>query len=391
MTDEIQKQVHEALNEIKQTVETKTKDVVTEEKFNKLKTEVLNLTEKAQTSERENIAIKAALQASGVSDNKDGLSDQEKKYQELAEAFIRKGEGEHEIKAMGAYSSQDGGITVPKIMLGKIVKRIFETSPVRAVASVATITSDSAEFYIDDDEKSANWVSEAESRTETDTAKLNKKTIAVHEQYAEPRVTQRLLDDSSFNIESWVADKVADKFARTENTAFVKGDGAGKPRGFLTYSAGSSTYNIGQIQQVNLGASTALTGAGLIKLQKELKGTYDGGASWMMKRSTYGDLLQLMYTDNKFNALTAGGINGAPFLLLGKPVNLADDIPAVVANALSVVYGNFAEAYQIIDRQGVNLIRDPYTAKPFVKFYFTKRVGGDVMNTEAIKIGKIAS
>lgn len=391
MSDEIQKQVYEALNEIKQTVETKTKDVVTEEKFNKLKTEVLDLTEKAQATERENIAIKAALQASGVGGNKDGLSDQEKKHQELAEAFIRKGEGEHEIKAMGSYSSQDGGITVPKIMLGKIVKRIFETSPVRAVASVATITSDSAEFYIDGDESAANWVSEAGSRTETDTAKLNKKTIAVHEQYAEPRITQRLLDDSSFNIEAWVADKVADKFSRTENTAFVNGNGAGKPRGFLTYAAGTSTYNIGQIQQVNLGAATALTGAGLIRLQKELKGAYDSSASWMMRRSTYGDLLQLMYTDNKFNALTAGGINGTPFLLLGKPVNLADDMPSVAGNALAVAYGNFAEAYQIIDRQGVNLIRDPYTAKPFVKFYFTKRVGGDVMNPEAIKIGKIAS
>ena len=172
---------------------------------------------------------------------------------------------------------------------------------------------------------------------------------------------------------------------------FVNGTGTGQPRGFLTYDAGSSTYDRSQIEQVNLGAAAALTGNGLIELQNSLKEPYQTGAAFMMKRSAYGELLKLMYTDNKFNALTPSSVNGAELSLLGSRVILADDMPAVAANALSVAYGNFAQAYQIVDRLGISLIRDAITLKGFVKFYFTKRVGGDVLNTEALKIGKIAS
>lgn len=399
MSDDIQKNIQDALYEIKQTVEEKTKDVVTEEKFSKLSQEVLNLHEEAQKASQEAVALKAALQAGGVSDNKSGLSDHDKKSQELTERFIRTGEGEaelksfmlDEVKAMGAYSAADGGVTVPKVMSSKIIQRIFETSPVRAVASVEAVSSDSIDFYIDDNEAATGWVSETGTRSETNNPQLGKKTIAVHEQYAKPKATQRIIDDSIFNIESWLANKVADKMARTENTAFINGTGAGQPRGLLTYTAGSGTYNREQIEQVNMGAAAALTGNGLIDVQNSLKEEYQGQASWMMKRSTYGALLQLMYTDNKFDALTPSGVNGTPYLLLGRPIALADDVPAVAANALSVIYGNFSVAYQIVDRQGINLLRDPYSEKPFVQFYFTKRVGADVLNTEAVKIGKVAA
>lgn len=394
MSDDIKK-VHDALGEIKSMVDEKTKDVVTEEKFKKVSDDLVSLQEKAQAAERETLALKAAFQQAGVKEDKNGLSDIEKKEQEVLEAFVRKGDeagfAELEQKDMGSYSSADGGYLVPRAMSATIIKRVFETSPVRAVASVQSISTDSVDFLIDDNELDQGWVSETATRSVTSTPELGKKTIAVHEQYAQPQVTQRLLDDAAFSIETWLADKVSDKFARTENTAFVSGNGSGQPRGFLDYDAGSATYNREQIEQVNLGAAAALTGNGLIELQNSLKDPYQSGAVFMMKRSGYGELLKLMYTDNKFDALTPSAGNGAELMLLGKRIILADDMPAVAANALSVAYGNFAVGYQIVDRLGISLLRDPYTAKPYVKFYFTKRVGGDVLNTEAIKIGKIAA
>lgn len=399
MSDDIQKNIKDVLYEIKQTVEEKTKDIITEEKFNKLSETVLTLQDDLQKSHQESLALKAALQAGGVNDNKSGLSDTEKKQRDLFEGFMRKGLNEQElktlmadeIKAMGAYSSADGGITIPKVMGAKIIQRIYETSPVRTVASIQNIGSDSIEFFIDDDEAATGWVSETGTRSETDTPEIGKKTIAVHELYAKPKATQRIIDDSIFNIEAWIAEKVSDKIARTENTAFINGSGVGQPRGLLTYTAGSSTYSRTAIEQVNMGAAAALTGNGLIDVQNSLKTPYRTRASWMMNRSTYGSLLKLMYTDNKFDALTPSGINGSPYLLLGQPIALADDMPVVAANALAILYGDFSTAYQIIDRQGINLLRDPYSEKPFIQFYFTKRVGADVLNTEAVKIGKVAA
>lgn len=394
MSDDIKK-VQEALNDIKSTVELKTKDVVSEEKFNRLAEDLTKLQEKSQSAERETLALKAALQQAGVKEDKNGLSDIEKKEQEVLESFVRKGDesgfAELEQKEMGSYSGADGGYLVPRAMSATIIKRVFETSPVRSIASVQSISADSVEFLIDDNELDQGWVSETEARTTTSTPQLGKKVIAVHEQYAKPQVTQRLLDDAAFSIDTWLADKVSDKFARTENTAFVSGNGVNKPRGFLDYPAGSSTYNRNQIEQVNLGAAAALTGNGLIELQNSLKDPYQAGAAFMMKRSAYGELLKLMYTDNKFDALTPSSVNGGELSLLGKRIILADDMPDVAANALSVAYGNFAVGYQIVDRLGVSLTRDPYSNKPYVEFYFTKRVGGDVINTEAIKIGKIAA
>lgn len=390
MSEQDTSKIFEAINEVKNIVNDRTKDIVTDEKFDKVVKDLTDIQERLQKSEQEAVALKVAMQTAGVKEDKSGLSETEKKHQEIVEQYIRKGDNELELKTLGVYAGQDGGYTVPKAMSAKIIQRIYETSPIRSVASVITISTDSIEHLIDTGEFSQGWVSETGTRSETNTSTFGKKTVAVHEQYAEPRSTQKLLDDSVFNIEGWIAQKVSDKFARMENTAFVSGNGVDKPRGLLTYTH-SASYNIDRIEQVNLGSASALTSNGLIDLQNSLLEPFQGNAKWLMNRTTYGALLKLIRSDNKFNEFLGLPNASGMATLLGKQIVLATDMPVIAGDALSLVYADFTEAYQIVDRQGINLIRDQYTAKPYVKFYFTKRVGGDVLNTQAIKIGKIAS
>lgn len=401
----VQKDFKEAMTHLKSMVEDKTKDialasdVVKKDEFEKVSKSFVDAGEKLQKQEQEIAALKAAMQhlKQGEVNNTDSI---EKEHKDAFLSFVKKGDSkaletllEEKSTIMGAFSGEAGGYTIPTIMSAQIIKRVFETSPIRSIASVDTISSDAVEYLLDDEEPAASWAGETASRnTATDSADFGRRKIAVHDQYATAKITQRLLDDSAFNLESWVAEKTSSKFARAENTAFVTGaQGSDRPRGFTTYTAGSATYNRSQIEQIDCGASGALTGTGLIELQGGLKSEYDAGAVWVMKRSTYTDLLQLMYTDNKFDALNRSSVQGERLRLLDKPVILADDMPAVANDALCVAYGDFNIAYKIVDRLGISLIRDPYTATPYVLFKFNKRVGGDVLNTEAIKIGKTPS
>lgn len=390
MSEQDTSKIFEAINEVKNIVNDRTKDVVTDEKFDKVVRDLTDLQENFQKSQQEALALKVAMQTAGVKEDKSGLSDTEKKHQEVIEHFIRKGDNEMELKTLGVYAGQDGGYTVPKALSAKIIQRIYETSPIRSIASVETISTDSMEFLIDTGEFSQGWTSETGTRSETNTSNFGKKTIATKEQYAKPKATQQLLEDSVFNIEGWISQKASEKFARMENTAFVSGNGADKPRGLLTYTH-SADYNIDRIEQVNMGSSSALTSNGLIDVQNALLEPYQVNAKWLMNRTTYGALLKLIRSDNKFNEFLGIPNGSALPTLLGKQIILATDIPVVASNALSIIYADFSQAYQILDRQGITLLRDPYSAKPYVEFYFRKRVGGDVLNTQAIKIGKVAS
>ena len=381
--------IFKAIEEVKGIVNDRTKDIVTDEKFQKVTTDLIDMQERLQKSEQEALALKASLQYAGVSENKSGLSDAEKKHCDLIEGFIRKGE-DIELKTLGTYSGADGGYTVPKAISAKIIQRIYETSPIRTVASVETISTGSIEYNIDTGEFDQGWVSETKARPETNTSQFGKKTIKVFEQYAKPKATQSVLDDSAYNIEGWISQKVSDKFGRIENTAFLTGNGSAKPRGILTYDHGVD-YALDTIQQVALGAASSLTSDGLIDLQNTLFEAYQTNAKWLMNRTTYGALLKLIRSDNKFNEFLGMPNEAGMATLLGKQIVLANDIPIIASNALSIVYGDFSQAYTIVDRAGISLLRDPYSSKPFVEFYFTKRVGGDVLNTQAVKIGKVAT
>jgi HK97 family phage major capsid protein len=268
------------------------------------------------------------------------------------------------------------------------VKKIFETSDIRRVASVQTIGTDALEGIFDLNEASFGWVGETASRPATATPQIGKWRIPVHEMYAMPIVSQKLLDDASFNPEQWLADKLADKFARAENDAFVNNTTNVKPRGFLTYAAGTTLP--GTVEQVNSGSASTVTGDGLMNLVFALKTAYRQRAQFGMHRLTVAEIRKLKDSQNRY--LWDPGVNGLTQQnVLGYAINEFNDMPVPAANALAIVFADWKEFYQVVDRVGVRVLRDPYTNKPYVQFYATKRTGGDVVNFEAGKIQKFST
>lgn len=293
--------------------------------------------------------------------------------------YLRRDDKPIEAKALSVGSDPDGGYLVPTATSARIISKVYETSPLRQLATVETIGTDKLEIAVDDDEASAGWVGETEARPETSTPRIGIQVIPVHEIYAKPKSTQQMLEDASINVESWLATKVSDKFARTEATAFISGDGIKKPRGLLTYPSGSGR---GFISRVASGHATTITADALINTTFALKDFYLAGASWLMKRSTVGAVCLLK--DGQGQYLWRPGLEaGRPSVLLGYEVRQADDMPAVAAGTLPIAFGNFRSAYTVVDRLGISTLRDPYSAKPFVEFYSRRRVGGDVVNFEA--------
>lgn len=327
--------------------------------------------------------------ATGTDEKKEILA----KYQEAQSLFIRKGveipaelkQKLVEMKAMSVDSDEDGGFLVTPQMSSEIVQKIFESSPMRALSSVQTISTDSLEILQDLDEVGSGWVGETQTRPTTSTPKLDKISIPVHELYAQPAATQKFLDDAGVNVESWLAGKVSEKFSRDEATGFISGNGVAKPRGILSYANGTG---INQIEQMETASASVIVGDDLVDLSYKLKGDYKNGSSWLCKRTTIATFRKLKDSEGRY--LWEPGLNGATqSTLLGFPINEAEDMPAVAASALAVAFGNFKAGYQIVDRIGIRVLRDPYTAKPYVLFYTTKRVGGGVKNFEAIKLLKV--
>ena len=312
-------------------------------------------------------------------------------YSKAFRNYLRKGmEGGLEMlqtKALSVGSDPDGGYLVTPHMSSKIVQSIFETSPMRQLASVETISSDALELIDDHDQAAAGWTAETGAITETATPTLAKRNIPTHELYAQPKATQKLVDDSAIDIESWLSGKIADIFSRKENTAFISGVGVGQPRGILTYASGTSW---GQIQQVTSGSSGAVTADAIINLFYALKDAYSKRANFLMNRTVVQSIRLLKQATTNQYMWQPGLAAGAPDTLMGVPVHMAADMPVAAANSLSIAVGDFQAAYQIVDRKGISILRDPFTEKPFVKFYATKRVGGDVVNFEAIKLMKLA-
>lgn len=321
-----------------------------------------------------------------------------RQYKSALRSYLRKnnaGGGVDEIKALSAGSDPDGGYTVTPDLSGRIAQLVRETSPMRQVASVITIGTDALEGIHDLNEATSGWVGETEARPETAAPKIGEYRIPVHEQYAEPRATQKLLDDSLFNVEEWLAAKIAERLARMENESFVTGNGVKKPRGFLTYAAGSpSASSFSAIEQVLSGGAGAFAdenpGDALISLVYALKSAYREKAVFMMKRSTLAEVRKLKDGNDNYIwqpdfQMKQGGT------LLGFNVVEAEDMPDIASGSLSIAFGDFGAGYQIVDRQGIRILRDSFTAKPYVKFYTTKRVGGDVVNFEALKLMKFSA
>ena len=297
------------------------------------------------------------------------------------------------VKTMLVGSNPDGGYLVPVQTMTSWIKRLYETSPMRQLATVVTTSAEAIEYPIDDNDGfTSGWVGEVEDRDNTDTAKIGMLTIPTHEQYANPVATQKILDDAVVSIEQWISGKVIDKFARTEKTAFVNGTGVKQPVGFMTLPdwTALAAYERGGLETRETEAAT-LAGDDLINLQTDLLEGYQGNARWTMHRKVFAEIMKLKDSDNQYLLNPAMIFQGAMGpQLLGKPVVFFGDMSSTVDEGDYVLaYGDFRAGYTIVDRLGIRVLRDPYTSKGFVQFYTTKRVGGAVTNYQAIKRLKI--
>jgi HK97 family phage major capsid protein len=315
-------------------------------------------------------------------------------YKTVLNQFLRNG-NEHfsdsERKTLAVGADPDGGYLVTPDRTGAIVTRVFETSPMRQICTVQTIGTDALEGLRDTDQASAGWVGETAARPVTGTPALGQWRIPTREMFAQPDATQKMLDDSSIDVEAWLAEKVADRFARLENTAFITGDGVTQPRGITTYPTAATaddTRAWGTFEHIATGVSSNFPATApadrLFDLVQAVKSEYLTNARFLTRRSVMQLVRKFKDTTNQYlwqPSLQAG----VPETLLGYPVFYAEDMPALAANSLSMAFGDFARCYTIVDRIGVRTIRDNVTNKPFVRFYSIKRVGGDVVQFECVK------
>ena len=314
-------------------------------------------------------------------------------YERAFERLLRRGFNpatlpETERKALSVGSDSDGGYWVTPDESGRIVKQVYETSPMRAYASVQVISTDSLEGAYDNDEAGAGWVTELGARTDSATPVIGRWAIPVHELYAMPSVSQKLLDDSMVPVESWLSDKIGQRFSRIENAAFITGTGTGQPRGVMTYPDGTDLTN--SIERHDTGVNGDFAAAPdafdiLITALYDLRAQYRALATWFMNTSTLGALRLEKDSDGRYfwqPAATAG----QPSTILGFPLAVFEDMADLATDSLSIAVGDMRAAYQIVDRIGIRMLRDPYSSKPNVLFYATKRTGGDLINGEALKI-----
>jgi len=321
-------------------------------------------------------------------------------YKSAFDTFLRKNERlltPDEIKTLSVGSDPDGGYYVTPDVTGRIVKKVYETSNIRQIASSQAISTDKLEGMEDLDEAGAAYAGERNTSGNDKTPEVGKWEIPVWWIDTEPKATQQLLDDSAVDIEAWLSGKVGDKFARFENREFVVGN-AGKIRGFISYPTAAdsgSGVDWGKIGIIKTGQNGDFPGSNpadkLLDLIGLVKDAYLPNARFVTKREIVTKIRK--FKDGTTNAYLwqPSFVLGNPETIAGYPLTRAEDLPALSGNGFSLAFGDFRAAYQIVDRQGIRVLRDPYTAKPFVKFYTTKRTGGGVVNFEAIKLLQFAN
>ncbi len=300
-----------------------------------------------------------------------------------------------ELKAGLSSASNSAGYVVPPETERAIERRLMAGSPMREIATVRTVGSGVFRKPVSTAGVTAGWVAETAARPETDPATLALLEFSSADLYACPAATQSLLDDALIDLDEWLAAEVEDAFAAQETAAFVSGDGVNKPKGFLAYdTATEGTQTWGQIGVVASGAAGAFASASpvdkLIDLIYAPKAQYRPNGRFVMNRRTVSAVRKFKDADGNY-VWSPATRPGETASLLGYPVTEIETMPDVAANSLSIAFGDFARGYLIVDRAGVRVLRDPYSAKPYVLFYTTKRVGGGVQNFDAIKLMKFAA
>jgi len=324
-------------------------------------------------------------------------SDPEVPHQKAFHAYLRSGDDQGlrgldlDAKSMSTAVNSDGGYLVDPQTAESIQSVLQSTASVRAIASVVNVESLSFDVLVDHSDVGTGWSTENADVTETDSPQLDRISIPLHELSALPKASQRLLDDSAFDIEAWLAERIADRFARAEAAAFVNGDGVDKPTGFLTHpSVDNDVWAWGSLGYVPSGQDADFENAdALVDLVYGLGAQYRANASFVMNSKTAGLIRKLKDNDGRF--IWADGLAARePARLLGYPVLIAEDMPDVASDSFAIAFGDFKAGYTVAERPDLRVLRDPFSAKPNVLFYATKRVGGDVSDFAAIKLMKFA-
>ena len=318
-------------------------------------------------------------------------------HQKAMNAYIRNGDDdglrglELESKALSSAVNSDGGYLVDPQTSDRVKSVLNATASIRAIASVVQVEATSYDVLVDHADVGAGWATESSSVGETSTPQIDRITIPLQELSALPKASQRLLDDSAFDIEAWLAGRIADKFSRAEASAFIHGDGVDKPKGVLAHSmVDNDAWIWGNLGYVPTGVDGEVTADSVVDLVYALGAQYRSNASFVMSSKTAGRVRKLKDLDGRF--LWSDGLAlGEPARLMGYPVLVAEDMPDVAMNSYSVAFGDFAAGYTVAERPDLRILRDPFSAKPHVLFYATKRVGGDVSDFAAIKLLKFGT
>ncbi len=343
----------------------------------------------------DDLALKAARPHLGGPAQRAGANLQHKA---AFDAYVRKGDATQlrdlEAKALSVGTDADGGYLVPDELERSVNRGVRNVSPIRAIAGIRQVSSSvyKKPFAITGAE--AGWIAETAARPETDTPTLAELSFPNMELYAMPAATSALLDDSAVDINEWIAEEVRDSFAEQEGTAFVTGNGTAKPKGFLDYTkVANASWSWGNIGFILTGADGAFPasdpGDKLIDLVYSVKSGYRANGTFVFNRATQAVVRKMKDGEGNYLWQPAAKAGDAS-TLMGFPVAESEDMPDIAADSYSVAFGDFRRGYLIVDRVGIRILRDPYSAKPYVLFYTTKRVGGGVQDFDAIKLLKFA-
>jgi HK97 family phage major capsid protein len=368
-----------------------TADVVRKEEVDRINAAISDMQEEVKSAKRELLAGKVV----------DAAAEAQSEYKTAFLNWTRKGERyEEEVQRKGAslntVTANEGGVAVPEELDRAILDLIKQISPFRSVANIVTVSTPDYKKLVNVRGTASGWVGETASRPTTTAPELREIAPPVGEIYANIAATQRMLDDAFFNVEAWIASEIAAEFAKAEGSAFISGNGTNQPRGFLSATvatSGDATRLFGELQMIKTGVAggfiATTTSANpadtFIDTIMAMKSELRAGAVWGMNSLTQAAVRKFKDADGAY-IWRPGMMDSQPATILGYAVVEMPDMPDVATNTLPVAFGNFQRGYTIVDRVNTTLLRDPYTNKPFVQFYALKRVGGTVIDSEAIKL-----
>jgi HK97 family phage major capsid protein len=356
-------------------------DVVTTEKLTKIDASVSAL----QSAVDQFNAKMAAMEMNGGE-----AGERDPEYSASFRSHVRKGDVQ---AALNKGADDEGGFLAPTEWDRTIISRLSEVSPMRQIADVRKVGKSGFTKLINQGGTGSGWVGETDNRPETATPNLVAFTLGNGEIYANPGATQQMLDDSEIDLEAWLAGEVDTEFAEQEGAAFVAGNGTNKPSGFLSFATGGANAAknpLGAVEVLPSAAVAAVTEDELLDLIYDIPSSYTAGARFVMNRKSIGKIRKLRDADGR-QLWQPSTQAGEPSQLLAYPLTELPDMPDMAANAMSIGFGNFKRGYLIMDRVGVRVLRDPYTAKPKVLFYTTKRVGGAVVDPRGLRVLKHAA